>query len=266
MEPNRTVLRAYDRSVLAAPAANETLARAAAANQTAGVARSAEAAGGVVRRERGVTWMASPAGAVLAFPRLSRERLDAVLGRFLESARTAPEASCWSLLPTQPPTLDATLRAAGFCEGWQANWMALDLGAELGRVAPDGVRVEVVEQEWAPTDLPWDGAGIASVRERLATVRPRRVWHVGAWRGREPVGHATLNVTTGRLGVAGIYDMGVSGNERRRGIGRALTVAALDLGRAAACSIATLNATPEGDLLYRTLGFRSVGLAQTWWR
>ena len=97
------------------------------------------------------------------------------------------------------------------------------------------------------------------MRVRLAGARPRRVWHVGAWRDREPVGHATLNVTIGRLGVAGIYDMGVSKHERRRGIGRALTMAALDLGRAAGCSFATLNATPEGELLYRQLGFRSVG-------
>jgi ribosomal protein S18 acetylase RimI-like enzyme len=66
--------------------------------------------------------------------------------------------------------------------------------------------------------------------------------------------------------VAGIYDMGVAAHERRRGVGRALTAAALDLGRAAGCSFATLNATPEGELLYRRLGFRSVGLAQTWWR
>jgi GNAT superfamily N-acetyltransferase len=266
MEPNRTVLRAYDRSVLAASAANETLARAAAANQTAWMARIAEAAGGVVRRERGVTWMASPAGAVLAFPRLSRERLDAVLARFLESARRAPEASCWSFLPTRPPTLDSALRDAGFREGWQAHWMAVELAAGLDFELPEGVRVGVVEEDWTATDLPWDGAGAAAVRIRLASARPRRVCHVGAWRGSEPVGHATLNVTTGRLGVAGIYDMGVAAHERRRGVGRALTAAALDLGRAAGCSFATLNATPEGELLYRTLGFRSVGVAQTWWR
>jgi GNAT superfamily N-acetyltransferase len=197
---------------------------------------------------------------------LSRERLDVVLARFLESARTAPEASCWSLLPTQPPTLDAALRAAGFREGWQALWMAVELGAEPGSAVPEGVRVGVVELEWPPTDLPWDGAGIASVRVRLASARPRIVWHVGAWRASEAVGHATLNVTTGSLGVAGIYDMGVAEHERRRGIGGALTAAALDLGREAGCSIATLNATPEGELLYRRLGFRSVGLAQTWWR
>jgi GNAT superfamily N-acetyltransferase len=252
--------------VLAARAANETLARAAAVNQTAWMARIAEAAGGVVRRERGVTWMVSPAGAVLAFPRLSRERLDAVLARFLECARRAPEASCWSFLPTRPSTLDAALRDAGFREGWQAHWMALELSAGLDVELPEGVRVGVVEQDWPATDLPWDGAGIASVRVRLASARPRRVWHVGAWRGSEPVGHATLNVTPGRLGVAGVYDMGVAVHERRRGVGRALTAAALDLARARGCSFATLNATPEGELLYRRLGFRSVGVAQTWWR
>jgi hypothetical protein len=57
-------------------APDAALAEAAAANQTAWMARIAEAAGGVVQRERGVTWMSSRAGAVLAFPRISRERLD----------------------------------------------------------------------------------------------------------------------------------------------------------------------------------------------
>jgi GNAT superfamily N-acetyltransferase len=74
-----------------------------------------------------------------------------------------------------------------------------------------------------------------------------------------------LNVSTGRLGTAGIYDMGVADDERRRGIGTALTLAALELGRTQGCGIATLNATPEGASLYGTLGFRQVGIAQTWW-
>jgi len=60
--------------------------------------------------------------------------------------------------------------------------------------------------------------------------------------------------------------MGVAPAERRRGIGRALTVALLALARSAGCEVATLNATTEGELLYRQLGFRPVGVAQTWWR
>jgi ribosomal protein S18 acetylase RimI-like enzyme len=66
--------------------------------------------------------------------------------------------------------------------------------------------------------------------------------------------------------VAGIYDMGVAVHERRRGVGTALTHATLARARAAGCVVATLNATADGEHLYRTLGFRSVGFAQTWWR
>jgi hypothetical protein len=33
----------------------------------------------------------------------------------------------------------------------------------------------------------------------------------------------------------------------------------------AGARMATLNATGEGELLYRALGFRSLGLGQTWW-
>jgi GNAT superfamily N-acetyltransferase len=249
--------------VLAADASDGLLVRAAAANQTAWLARIAEAAGGAVHREPGVTWMSSPAGAVLAFPRLSRARLDELLPRFLAAARSAPEASCWSLLPTTPRDLDEALREAGFREGWQAHWMAADAGA-LDVQAPAGLEIGVVE-DWVPTDLPWDGAGIAVVHRTLASERPRRVWHLAAWRDGEPVGHATVNVTTGRLGVAGIYDMGVAERERRRGVGSALTAAALELGRERGCELVTLNATAEGELLYRQLAFRSVGVAQTWW-
>ena len=244
------------------------LTRAAAANQTAWLARTSEAAGGIVHRERGLTWMASPAGAVLAFPRASRARVVELLPRLLDAARKerAFEASCWSQLPTTPRDLDEILGAAGFRGGWQAQWMAVAIDEPGIPEPPTGVVVGLVEGPWAVTGLPWDGSGIARVRERLAHARPRRVWHVGAWRDGQPVGHALLNVTAGKLGVAGVYDMGVAPAERRRGIGRALTVALLALARSAGCEVATLNATTEGELLYRQLGFRPVGVAQTWWR
>ncbi|HEX2427253.1 MAG TPA: GNAT family N-acetyltransferase [Gaiellaceae bacterium] len=242
-----------------------TLVRAAAANQTAWLARIAEAAGGTVHRERGVTWMVSRAGAVLAFPRLSSRRLAVLLPDFLAAAGSA-EASCWSLLPTEPEDLDLRLREAGFRDGWQAHWMARTIEDVEGDPAAPGVSIAVAEGDWSVTKLPWDEAGIASVRTRLASARPRRVWHVAVWRDDEAVGHATLNVTTGRLGVAGIYDMGVASHERRRGIGTALTHAVLARARGAGCAVATLNATADGEHLYRKLGFRSVGFAQTWWR
>lgn len=253
--------------MLARGASNGDLVRAAAANQAEWMLRTADAAGGVVHRERGADWAVSPAGAVLAFPELSPERLDGLLPQFLSAAGRggAREASCWSLLPTEPLELGSALEAHGFREGWQAHWMAIEIASRARAPAPDGVEVGIAPATWKATALPWDGKGIAAVRSRLTGAQPRRVWHLGAWREGRPVGHATLHVTTGRLGVGGIYDMGVAAGERRRGIGRALTLAALQIAAAQGCSAATLNATPEGELLYRAVGFLSVGVAQTWW-
>ncbi len=253
--------------MLARGASNGDLVRAAAANQTEWLLRTAEAAGGTVRREPGASWAVSRAGAVLAFPEVSHERLSGLLPQFLSAARRsgAGEASCWSHLPMEPEELPVELLAAGFREGWQAHWMAVEIASRAGVAAPDGVEVGLAPATWKATTLPWDGEGIAGVRSKLASVQPRRVWHLGAWQNGRPVGHALVNVTTGRLGVAGIYDMGVAERERRRGIGRALTAAALQLAGSHGCATATLNATAEGELLYRELGFRSVGLAQTWW-
>jgi GNAT superfamily N-acetyltransferase len=253
--------------VLARGASNGDLTRAAAANQTEWMARVAEAAGGIARRERGVTWTASSMGATLAFPELPRERLQGLLPQFLGTARRARarEASCWSLLPTEPAELGDELAAVGFRDGWQAHWMAVEIASRAGGAPSDDVAVGLAPATWKATSLPWDGEAIAAVRSTLAAEKPRRVWHLGAWRDGRPVGHAVVNVTTGRLGVAGIYDMGVALSERRRGIGRALTLAALQLAGSQGCAAATLNATPEGELLYRATGFRSVGVAQTWW-
>jgi hypothetical protein len=49
------------------------------------------------------------------------------------------------------------------------------------------------------------------------------------------------------------------------GLGRALTLAVCRAAARAGARIATLNATGQGELLYRALGFRSLGLGQTWW-
>lgn len=253
--------------MLARGASDGDLVRAAAANQTEWIVRTAEAAGGIVRRERGVTWTVSRDGATLAFPEVSATRLGGLLPQFLGAARRsdAREASCWSLLPTEPEELADELLSAGFREGWQAKWMAAEIVPRPPEPPPAGVQIGIAPATWKATTLPYDGAGIAHIRSRLATAQPRRVWHLGAWRDGRPVGHVLLNVSGGRLGVGGIYDLGVAEDERRRGIGSALSRATLDLAGAQGCALATLNATPEGELLYAAIGFRSVGVAQTWW-
>ena len=65
--------------------------------------------------------------------------------------------------------------------------------------------------------------------------------------------------------VAGIYSMGVAPKVQRRGIGLALTRAALRAAWERDCRAAVLNATADGERLYPRAGFRSLGLGQTWW-
>jgi GNAT superfamily N-acetyltransferase len=58
--------------------------------------------------------------------------------------------------------------------------------------------------------------------------------------------------------VVGVYAVGTAESARRRGIGSALTWAAVDAGRAWGSSAAVLQASDMGEPLYRTMGFRAV--------
>jgi GNAT superfamily N-acetyltransferase len=78
----------------------------------------------------------------------------------------------------------------------------------------------------------------------------------------QAVGHVVVNPWRG---FVGIYDMGVLASRRRQGIGRSLTLAACRLGRELGCTHAVLNATAEGEPLYRGVGFESLGMGRTWW-
>jgi Acetyltransferase (GNAT) domain len=59
--------------------------------------------------------------------------------------------------------------------------------------------------------------------------------------------------------------MGVAPKVEGRGIGLALTKAALRAAWERGCTATVLNATPAGERLYARAGFRSLGWGQTWW-
>ncbi len=67
-----------------------------------------------------------------------------------------------------------------------------------------------------------------------------------------PVASATLVTVNG---VAGIYGVGTVPAARRRGLGRALTVAVLHEARRRGCDLAFLNPSPAGYGVYAGLGF-----------
>jgi ribosomal protein S18 acetylase RimI-like enzyme len=233
------------------------LIRAAARNHASWMTRAAVATGGAVVRERGLTWTVPPPGgeAMLLFPRAaSGPALDAVLDAARE--RGARGIGCWAsgLEPLDP--LAERLMQRGFEWGWQPHWMAIDL-ARLA-IADEDPRVSLVE-----TVPEYDGYGAALMS--LARSRPRRSWHAVARIDGRYAGHAWAHLIGGELGSAGIYDVDVLPRDRRHGLGRALTLAVCRAAAAAGARMATLNATGEGELLYRALGFRSLGHGQTWW-
>ena len=220
------------------------LLRAIAANHRAWFRRTAKVAGGGVQRLDGLEVIVADDAGTIAFPPArarSRALLDQALRLGLRSM------SCWSL--AEDRTLGALLVARGFEYGWQPHWMALDL-AQLPDEEPAHPVVPARGEQ--PRNLPYASERPSPPAARhLAVVERGRI-----------VGHVIVNASHG---CAGIYDMGVAPDRRRQGVGRALTIAACRLGRELGCSVAVLNATREGEPLYNTAGFESLGRGRTWW-
>lgn len=207
----------------------DALLRAIAANHRIWFRR---AAGARVERVGGIELVVNGREGALPFPvKRTRAAVSEAVDRADElSLRTV---SCWSL--DEDRALGTWLIARGFEWGWQPWWMAID----LARLPSDHPRHPVSHRRRGSVYL-------FAVRDEHGSLGAVRV---NPWRR-----------------VAGIYDMGVSPEHRRRGIGRALTLAACRLARELGCTHAVLNATPEGELLYRTVGFERLGEGRTWWR
>jgi hypothetical protein len=182
----------------------------------------------------------------IAFPRSrarSRDRPDQAMRRAHRLGLGT--LACWSL--DEDRVLGTLLVARGFEWGWQPHWMALDL-AQL----PDEKSEHAVAaaQGGHARDLPY-----ASARRD-----PPAAVHLAVRRRGRMVGHVLVNPWHG---CAGIYDMGVVPSQL---IGRALTLAACRLGHELGCTHAVLNATGEGEPLYRAVGFESLGMGRTCWQ
>lgn len=143
-----------------------------------------------------------------------------------------------------------------FERGWQPWWMTKSLDVETLAAAsetPDG-RVTVTAV--AP-DQVW-----------LATARGGEAQDAGVqdgeheWAGRS---YAYLPPEQGTKHLAGIFDMVVAPEHRRTGLGTALLNQLSEAVFNAGAEHLLLNATPDGQRLYKNRGFDLIGKGQTWW-
>jgi GNAT superfamily N-acetyltransferase len=185
-------------------------------------------------------------------------------------ARIAPRQvpMFWCVGPsTEPADLPDRLGRHHFMHTGGMPGMAVALDSLPEQNAPEDLIVRPVDDaasltDWIVTllasyDAPAQLADpIFPVEASLLLARPHpeRRYYVG-YRGDRPVAASALQMSGG---VAGIMAVGTLHEERGRGIGAALTLAALYDARDAGYRVGVLQATEMGYPVYRRLGFEDV--------
>ena len=199
--------------------------------------------------------------------RLGDADADATIADVLGRVGRGGAPFTWWVMPSfAPADLAARLEGRGLHpeRAWPAFALPLrDLpapppvpGLEIRRVENDAdldVYLGIVGQTLSSSDAFTGLLGDAGRRIGYAEDAPEEHL-IGLMEG-SPVATASLLVAGG---AAGLYNVATLEPARRRGIGAAMTVAAVRRGAARGLSIATLQASTMGRPIYERLGFRFV--------
>lgn len=156
------------------------------------------------------------------------------------------------------------LSAEGLQPGDPRPFMVLDLGDDAAQIPiPDGVTIvrvsdgETLAQHRGVDREAFDDPGVISeVFAPESILREPDAGLFVAYLDGEPVA-TSVGAVTGD--VVGIFGVATLDRARRRGIGTAVTDAAIAFGRSRGCDLAYLQATPMGLPVYERMGFDTAG-------
>lgn len=222
-----------------------------------------------------VVWLFSTVpgrGGAVSAARFTPESADARIRTILEHHRRHMEPTLWWTGPVSAPAdLESRLQRYGLHCQRRLPGMVCDLLAmRTGFPRPEKLEIRAVEDFsiFHQREHPFFGAG-DTVRRRnliegigfMARTEPRRAWHFVAFLDGVPLGCATVFLGAG---VAGLYHVGTVQRARGYGIGKAVTLAALEHARDLGCRVSILHASDEGEPIYRRIGYREVCRMSHW--
>jgi ribosomal protein S18 acetylase RimI-like enzyme len=182
----------------------------------------------------------------------------------------------WSAQPDL--ALDRQLQARGARDSFAPHWMWRDLERRLPPFTPpENIDLSVATAAdltdlLANRSVPYVQSDQLREMLRLTSqcAPEPLVWIIVArethrLRRSTVLGLTVVNLlSAGDDKIAGLFNLGVDSKARQRGIGTALTLAALALARDHGALGMGLNATPDGERVYWKLGFHTIGHGQTW--
>lgn len=171
----------------------------------------------------------------------------------------------WWVGPDSPEGTSSALVRHGASEFGSLPLMVrpLDHGAAPGE-SPTGPRIETVEEPGRLAELVRTYSASMGVAPGLETdlvrIESRRADNASIVRLAAVLDGRVIGTTTviAAHGVAGIFLVHVAASHRRRGVGGALTAAALRVGQERGMRLAALMASPAGERLYRRFDFVAV--------